>query len=494
MLTPDSQTSAYAKSGNGQIQVGYLAGAADNAALWSGSAATFVNMHPAGVSASEIYKTNGSVHVGTTTTANITRAGYWNGTSNLFHGLTDAINDPSFAFGVDANTQVGQITVSSVKHAAKWSGTVASLVDLHPASASESSALAAGGGMQGGWARIGGKKSAVLWSGTAASMVNLDPVGFTTSTIEGMSATNQVGWATNSLEFHALLWTGTPGSLVDLHPTGSDFSVAYATCGQYQAGVVIPASGLSHATLWGGTAESAQDLHVHLPAKYTDSIAYAVWLDGATIYVVGTATNGLTNRTEAVLWRYVPSDPNNFTFTLNKTQVAGQNSVQGTITAESLPQSRVYTTYDNSSLVTTPATVTLPANTMVKNFQITVAAVNATINTTIYAKYAGITRSAPLALVPLVPTALAFTPSPVTGGQTTSCRVVINGVAGPGGRTIAIFDNSTYATTPSTVIVPAGATQVIFNIATVAVPSQKTVTVTARVSAGEKTGSFKINP
>lgn len=492
LLSPNSPNHVYARDGFGQIQVGYFSASQTSAALWSGTAASYVNMHPAGATASEIYQSNGSLHVGAIKVSNLYRAGYWSGTSNSFQHLTNSIHDPSFAFGIDGNTQVGSITVDSIKHAAMWTGTIASLVDLHPANATQSSASAVGGGMQGGSAQIAGKGSAVIWSGTAASAVNLHPAGFASSAVEGMSATNQVGWGLVSFSFHALLWSGTAGSMVDLHPAGAQNSIAYATNGTYQVGEVMPQGGQSRAAIWQGTAASVQDLHSALPADYTMSTAYSVWQDGAQLYVAGTATNDTTGFIEAVLWRL--TDPSDFSLVLNKAQVAGQNSVQGTIAADPQPQSRVYTTYDNSSLVTTPPSVTLAANASTKNFQITVAAVNSTINTTIFAKYGSTTRSAPLALVPLVPTALAFTPSTVTGGSPTSCRVVINGVAGPGGRTIAILDNSPYATVPSTVTVPPGGTQVIFNIATTAVPSQKTVTVTARVSAGEKTGSFKINP
>lgn len=231
-----------------------------------------------------------------------------------------------------------------------------------------------------------------------------------------------------------------------------------------------------YAAVWNGTVGSHQNIH---PAGATNSKL--------------SATNAATFKQEACIWKM--ADPNAFVFTLNKTQVAGQNSVQGTITAgTALPMARVYTTYDNSSLVTTPPTVTVAANTTIKNFQITTTAVNSSINTIVYAKFGGVTQSVPLALIPLVPTALAFTPTQVVGGNTISCRVVINGVAGPSGRTIAILDNSPNATVPSTVTVPPGATQVVFNIATTSVTSQKTVTVTARVSAGEKTGIFRINP
>lgn len=184
-----------------------------------------------------------------------------------------------------------------------------------------------------------------------------------------------------------------------------------------------------------------------------------------------------------------------FEFSLNKTTVAGQNYVQGNITlAEPAASAVAFTTYDNSSLVTTPASVIVPQGQTTKLFPIQVTAVNSPINTIVYAKRGVVTRSCPLTLTPLVPTALAFTPSTVTGGSTVECRVVINGVAGPSGRTIAVFDNSPFTTMSSTVVVPAGATQVIFSITTMAVTAPKVVTVTARVSAGEKTGTFRINP
>ncbi|MEQ1935066.1 MAG: hypothetical protein ABL962_14500, partial [Fimbriimonadaceae bacterium] len=181
--------------------------------------------------------------------------------------------------------------------------------------------------------------------------------------------------------------------------------------------------------------------------------------------------------------------------TLNKSSVAGQNSVLGTVTmVETKPGNTVFTTYDDSSLVTTPPNVTVLAGQLSRNFQITVTAITSTVNTTIFAKRGALTRSQPLTLTPLIPTAIVFTPSQVTGGTSISCRIVINGVAGPGGRVIATFDNSPFATTPSTVTVPAGATDVTFPITTTSVPMIRYVLVTARVSAGEKTGTFRINP
>jgi hypothetical protein len=234
------------------------------------------------------------------------------------------------------------------------------------------------------------------------------------------------------------------------------------------------------------------DLHAALPSKYVDSYARAIYSDGTFDYVVGYALNSDTGKNEAILWKR-PAAP--FSFTLNKTSIAGQNTVQGTIALpDPEPSPAVVTTYDNSSLVSTPPTVTVPTGATVKLFAISVQAVNSPINTTVYAKWRGVTRSRPLTLAPLVPTALAFNPNPVAGGGTVVGRVVINGVAGPGGRTIALIDDSPYASGPNTVIVPPGASDVSFDIETVPVPAQKTVRVTARVSAGEKSGTFRINP
>lgn len=184
-----------------------------------------------------------------------------------------------------------------------------------------------------------------------------------------------------------------------------------------------------------------------------------------------------------------------FSLTLNKNSVAGQNFVQGTINLDSTSTTDTQVaTYDNSSLVVTPASVTVWAGTTLRTFPITVSAVNSQINTTIFARLGTVTKSQPLTLTPVVPTALAFNPNIVIGGAPLVGRVVINGVAGPGGRVISIFDNSAFSDVPKTVTVPPGATDAFFNITTKVVTSFQTVTVTAKVSAGMKTGTFRIRP
>lgn len=119
---------------------------------------------------------------------------------------------------------------------------------------------------------------------------------------------------------------------------------------------------------------------------------------------------------------------------------------------------------------------------------------NSTIVTTLKAKMGTIDHLVTLTLIPLVPSAMAFTPGAVTGGNPLSCRLVINGLAGPAGRTISIYDNSHYSTVPASVTVPPGGSQVIFGIGTLPVLTSQIVTLTAVVSAGSKSATFQIDP
>lgn len=181
-------------------------------------------------------------------------------------------------------------------------------------------------------------------------------------------------------------------------------------------------------------------------------------------------------------------------FTLAKYVLAGQNATLGTVTLSSPGAASTVTLTDDSSLVSTPSSVIVPAGQTTKTFGAYVVPVSVPVTTQISATFAGVTRTVSLQLVPLIPTAIALTPSTVTGGNTVSARVVINGVAGSAGKMLAISDNSSYCAVPPTVTVPPGATQVIFNITTTAPPTPQIVTIKASVTAGLATSTLRINP
>lgn len=429
-LHPTGVASAVARGVHDGKQVGesYLSGKW-RASLWSGTAASWVNLHPAGATESFARGVGGGQQVGEARVGIDWHASLWSGTAASWVSLHPSGADDSYATGVSGTQQVGYAYVGGQWRASLWNGTAASWVDLTPTGAVDSRAYGTDGGQQVGYAWVSFRRAS-LWTGTAASWTNLHPTGSTESRAFGASGGQQVGWALVGGLYRASLWTGSAASWINLHPAGATESQALGVSAGQQVGWSHVA-GSDRASLWSGTAASLVDLHAFLPVNFTSSVANGIWRDGNNTYVVGHGYNTTTDTNDPIMWVY--SEPDNFTLALNKSSVAGQNSVLGTITmAETSTSNRVVTTYDNSSLVTTPPSVTVMAGQLTRNFQITTTAITSTVATTIFARRGSVTRTQTLTLLPLVPTAVVFTPNPVTGGNPTSCRVVINGVAGPG--------------------------------------------------------------
>jgi len=143
-------------------------------------------------------------------------AALWSGTAASWVNLSPEFGW-STAYGTTGVQQVGDVYINnSGYHASLWSGTAISRVDLHPAGATDSTARGIGSGLQVGWATVGGLVHAGVWNGTAASWVDLHsllPAGFTDSRAFGVSNDGDfvyiTGWGLNSLSGHAeaLLWT-----------------------------------------------------------------------------------------------------------------------------------------------------------------------------------------------------------------------------------------------------------------------------------------------
>jgi hypothetical protein len=163
-------------------QVGYVFGAGIRAALWTGSASSWIDLHPPGAS-------------------------------------------ESFAYGVGDGQQVGGVNILGVGHAALWTGSASSFVNLHPQGARESQARAAAAGFQVGWVDWGEGPLAAWWAGSASSLVLLHdfvPPHFHTSVAEAVwtyqGRTYVGGYGRNGLTARdeALLWVipAPPSGLV----------------------------------------------------------------------------------------------------------------------------------------------------------------------------------------------------------------------------------------------------------------------------------------
>lgn len=193
-----------------------------HAATWSGSSATFVDLHPSMAAASSLRATSGSQQVGYATFPPSTwlgHAGLWTGTASSFIDLHPPGSVSSSALDTNGTHQVGVTgDASGVSHASLWTGSAASWVDLNPLLATGSCAYSLGGVQQAGWAAISGNYHAALWSGSAASFIDLNPAGATASSLSDTTGTWQVGRVSFGTTLHAGLWKGSAATFVDLHP------------------------------------------------------------------------------------------------------------------------------------------------------------------------------------------------------------------------------------------------------------------------------------
>jgi len=220
----------------------------------------------------------------------------------------------SQALGVGGGQQVGfgsgGITGGvGMNHALLWTGTAASAVDLNPSGFARSQANGVSGGQQVGFGNSPAfGNHALLWMGTAASAVDLNPSGFSSSVANGVGGGQQVGFGSGSttgfVNNHALLWTGTAASAVDLNPSGFTSSQANAVANGEEVGFGSP-SGIaavdSQALLWTGTAASAEDLNTFLPSGFTRAVATGIDANGD---IVGSASGPATDFVDrAILWQ-----------------------------------------------------------------------------------------------------------------------------------------------------------------------------------------------
>jgi hypothetical protein len=274
------------------------------AALWRGSAASYVDLH-SGEGSTIAYGVGAAQQVGEHNSGGSAprfQAVFWTGSAASLVSLHPAGSRDSTAFAVENGQQVGSALFISGdgRHAGLWEGTAESWIDLHPAGANWSVALGVHAGRQTGHVRFGEVIHAGLWSGSAASWVDLHPAGATESHATGIHGDQQVGNALVDGAWHAGVWTGDAASWVDLHPGGAAWSYAEGIHSGYQAGYVT-IGGVARASVWNGTAESWEDLSTFFPGSWTRSAAHGIWSDGETLYVVGSGDNR-AGQEEALLW------------------------------------------------------------------------------------------------------------------------------------------------------------------------------------------------
>ena len=194
-----------------------------------------------------------------------------------------------------------------------------------------------------------------------------------------------------------------------------------------------------------------------------------------------------------------PTQPSLSSLSLNPTSVVGGNSSTGTVTLTAPAPSGgfvVNLSSSNTSVATVPSSVTVPAGATSANFTVATNPVSSVTSVTITAAAGGITRTATLTVNPpasnVTLQSLTISPTSVWGGSTATGTVTLSGPAPAGGAVVQLRSNSSRASVPSSITIPAGATSARFTIQTRSAFSITTVTITATYNGVSRSAQLTV--
>ena len=210
----DSFSDAYATNGSSIVGDGN-----GHALLWLlTNLSNPTDLHPGpAYSSSVAYGINGTRQVGSALTNSTTPARHailWNGTAASAIDLTPAGSPGADGYGIDSSHEVGcgVIPPATSEHALLWKGSAASVIDLNPATFLSSCARAVRLGVEAGYGETSGRYThALVWNGTAASAFDLQTTmpatGYFGSEAFGIDAAGNIigaAWATSG--WHGAMW------------------------------------------------------------------------------------------------------------------------------------------------------------------------------------------------------------------------------------------------------------------------------------------------
>jgi hypothetical protein len=171
-----------------------------------------------------------------TPTGSIGGAALWHGSAESFVSLAPAGVATSVATATDGLHQYGYyFTSSEAYHAMMWSGTAASAADINPAGAVESQVVAAVPGIQVGWSRSP-SDHATIWRGSAASALDINPAGFVGSHALGVCDSAVAGYVTaGGFQLSPGVWLG-PNFDFQLLPLPAGYTNGNATSVEFHDG------------------------------------------------------------------------------------------------------------------------------------------------------------------------------------------------------------------------------------------------------------------
>ncbi|HSY50113.1 MAG TPA: RHS repeat-associated core domain-containing protein [Thermoanaerobaculia bacterium] len=184
------------------------------------------------------------------------------------------------------------------------------------------------------------------------------------------------------------------------------------------------------------------------------------------------------------------------TLTVNPTSALGGTTLSATVTLDGPASAggQSIAISSSSTAATVPATVIVPEGAVGATFDITTSAVSSSTTVVITASDGSRVRTAPCTLQPLSVSGLTITPAEVTGGQTATATITLNGAAADTGLTVSILIAGSNTSAPPTVTIAAGSTSGTFTVTTTPVPATSTTTISATANGGTASTSLQIDP
>jgi len=210
------------------------------------------------------------------------------------------------------------------------------------------------------------------------------------------------------------------------------------------------------------------------------------------------------NDPNPAIWNFelssVPASLSLSSLSLNPTSVIGGNSSTGTVTFSGVAPAGAQVTLSSSdtSVARVPSSVTVAAGATGATFAISTSVVATSTTVTISATYGGVTKTAALTVTPATPPAptiysLTLNPSSVIGGlQFSTGTVTLSGPAPAGGAQVMLSSSSGAASVPSSVIVPAGASNATFRVNTSVVLVSTSATISATYNGATRTAVLSV--
>ena len=148
---------------------------------------------------------------------------------------------------------------------------------------------------------------------------------------------------------------------------------------------------------------------------------------------------------------------------------------------------------DNSTLLTVPTSVTVVSGATTATFTVTAGSITSDQNAIVTASLNGVSKTATITLAaPVTLTSLACSPTSLSSSASTTCTATLSKVAATGGAVIALSDDSSRLTVPSSVTVAAGSATATFTATAGRISSNRTATITATFNGVSKTVSISL--